>query len=203
MKIFLSGFLFLLCFELQAQFLVSSNVVVEYCNPTDSCQNSNNSAFLFYDDSKNEFFLKIDFSHFRSDYDTANTWLNRERDTCFYYRFIFPKQDFPKLGIEERETFTVNGKMFYNNKWKDQAIELNIFAPQKNLMNNTSGPNSTSYENYKINFTLPFLPRDFKTYKTAKFNEQTVNINVTYGRINSLKPGMESLLDEDFYQSEH
>ncbi|WP_317899387.1 hypothetical protein [Aurantibacillus circumpalustris] len=193
----------LICFsvKLNAQFLVSSNTAIEFCNERDSCLNANNFSFLFYDESKSEFFLKVDFSTFRTEQDTSNNWLINERDTCLYYRFIFPREDFPKLGIEERQSFKLNGKIFYNNKWKEQSIDLSMFAPQSNLMNNTSNPNSTGFENYKVNFTLPFVPANFKKYKIPAYNKQVVNINVTLGRINMLKQGMESILDADFYQT--
>ena len=187
--------------KVKAQFLVSSHTSLEFCNEIDSCLRENNFSFLFYDETKGEFFLKVDFSNFRKERDTSDTWLNNERDTCLYYRFIFPKEKFPKLGIEERQTFKQNGKLFYNGKWKEQEIELNVFEPQKNLMNNTSDPTSTGFENYKVNFTLPFVPANFKKYKDKKYTTQVVNVNITLGRINMLKPGMESLLDENFYQA--
>jgi len=204
MKKLLYIFLIFLSVNLKAQFLVSSNTSVESCNEIDSCLTINNYSFLFYDESKSEFFLKVDFSDFRSDpNDSINNWLNKERDTSFCYRAIFPKENFPELGTEERKSFKLNGRIFYNNQWKEQSIELTMFSSQNSLMNNTSSGNNYGFENYKVNFTIPFVPSDFKVYKELIYNEQTVNINVTLGRINLLKPGMETLLSEVYYQPTH
>lgn len=185
----------------QAQYLFSSNTVVESCNDLDSCLSINNSSYLYYDETKNEFFLKVDFSNFRSK-TVADNWLNKERDTILYFRMLFPKENFPVLGMEERQSFKVNGRIFYNNKWKDLPVEITMFSSQNSPANTTSpGTNSASFEQYKINFTLPFVPSEFKSYSEIYYNSQTVRINVTQGRINLLKPGMENLLSEVYYQN--
>lgn len=164
------------------------------------CLTVNNSSFLYYDESKGEFFLKVDFSNFRFRPDSIDNWLNKERDTCLFFRMIFPKENFPVLSVEERQTFKVNGRIFYHGKWKDQPVEITLFAQQNNLMNNTSSSTNYGFENYKLNFTLPFVPADYKTYKELYYTAQTVNINVTLGRINMLRQGMEPLLSEIYYQ---
>lgn len=194
--------LFLSVSKLEAQFLLSSNTTVESCNDIDSCLSVNNLSFLYYDDTKNEFFLKVDFSNFRTE-DNVDNWLNKTHDTIFCYRMIFPKEKFPVLAAEERQSFKVNGRIYYNNRWKDQPVEITLFNSQNNLMNNTStNANYTNngFESYKLNFSIPFVPSDFKIYPQLYYLDQTVRINVTLGRINMLRPGMESLLSEVYYQ---
>jgi len=200
MKQLLYIFLFFFCFKANAQYLVSSNTSVESCNDIDSCLTVNNFSFLYYDESKNEFFLKIDFSNFRFEKDSIENWLNKETDTCLYFRAIFPKENFPVLAAEGRKTYKLNGRIYYNKVWKDQTVELTMFASQNSLMSNTSSGTNYGFENYKVNFTIPFVPSDFKVYKELYYNDQTVNINVTLGRINMLRPGMEPLLSEVYYQ---
>lgn len=200
MKLYFYSFLIFFCTKANAQFLISSNTSIESCNPVDSCLTVNNISFLFYDESKGEFFLKVDFSNFRSKPDSINNWINKERDTCLYFRIIFPKEKFPVLGTEERQSYTLNGRIYYHNLWKDQSVELTMFNSKNTQMNTTSGSGTAGIDSYKVNFTLPFVPGDFKKYKVLYYNEQSVNINVTLGRINLLKQGMEPLISEVYYQ---
>lgn len=200
MKRLLHIFLILFCIKANAQYLVSSNTSIESCNDIDGCLSVNSSSFLYYDETKGEFFLKVDFNDFRFRPDSIANWLNSERDTTFYFRMIFPKENIPALAVEERKTFKINGRIFYNNVWKDQPIELTMFSSTNSLMNNTSSNTNYAFESYKVNFTIPFVPIEFKSYKELYYNSQTVNINVTLGRINMLRPGMEPLLSEVYYQ---
>lgn len=202
MKALLHSLFILFCFGGNAQYLVSSNTSVEFCNELDTCLSVNGSSYLYYDESKNEFFLKLDLSRFRSPTDTADTWLNKERDTSLYYRAIFPKEKFPVLGVNESRSFRVNGKIFYHTTWKDQPVEIILLSFQ-NALTNAPVTNTNTFENYKVSFTLPFVPSDFKSYKELHYYNQVVNINVTLGRINLLQPGMESLLSEIYYQPTH
>jgi len=200
MKLLLHFLLIFSYVSSKGQYLVSSNTSLESCNKIDSCITVNNFSFLFYDETKNEFFLKVDFSNFRSPDGSADNWLNSEQDTSFYFRFMFPKENFPVPASEERQSFKVNGRIFYHKTWKEQPIELTVFLPQKSLMSNTSGITTSSAENYKVNFSIPFVPGDFRDNKATIPNKQVVNINVTLGRINLLKPGMESFLSEVYSQ---
>lgn len=182
--------------------MMSSNTSVQSCNELDSCLTVNNVSLLYYDESKGEFFLKLDFGSFRPDVrDSINNWLSKEKkDTSLYFRAIFPRENFPVLTTESRKTYKLNGRIFYNNTWKDQVVDMTIFASQNALLSTTSSSTNYGFENYKVNFTIPFVPSDFKVYKDPKYIDQTVNINVTLGRINILRPGMEPLLSEVYYQ---
>ena len=198
-------FLLFCAINVKAQYILSSNTSVQSCNELDSCLTVSNFSQLYYDDSKGEFFLKLDFGSFRPDVrDSINNWLSKEKkDTSLYFRAIFPKENFPVLTTESRKTYKLNGRVFYNNKWKDQVVEMTIYASQNSLTNNGSSSTNYGFENYKVNFSIPFVPSDFKVYKDPKYIDQTVNINVGMGRINILKPGMEPLLSEVYYQADH
>lgn len=169
----------------------------------DSCLTVSNHSYLYYDESKNEFFLKVDFSDFRTaKEDSIENWLNKVKDTSLIYRAIFEKEKFPVLGVEERRTFKLNGRIFYNNTWRDQGVEITLYSSPNSLLGNTQGSiNHYSFESYKVNFSIPFVPSDFINYDELYYKDQTININVTLGRINVLKPGMEPLLSEVYYES--
>ena len=192
-------FLFI-CSGIKAQYLISSNTSVESCNDMEGCLTVNNLSYLYYDESKNEFFLKLTFSDFRNEEtDTIDNWLNREKDSSFYFKAILPKEQFPALSNENTKTYKLNGRIFYNNVWKDQVIELTIYTTENSLLSTTGVNSNLKYDAYKVNFNIPFVPGDFKKYDLLYYDDQTVNINVTLGRINLLKPGMEFLLNEAYY----
>jgi hypothetical protein len=187
------------CSGLKAQYLVSSNTSIASCNQLDTCMSANNISYLYYDERKGEFFLKLDFSKFRSVSDTGDHWLNKEKNMALYFRAFFPLEKFPVLGVNENRSFKLNGRVFYHGTWKDQPVELTLFAFQNSLMNTSPNNPDQVFENYKVNFTLPFVPTDFKDYEELHYYDQVVNINVTLGRINLIKPGMESLLSEIYF----
>lgn len=204
MKQFLLIFLFLLCFNIKAQYqddLLSSGTVIESCNDRQDCLTVNSFSYLYYDESKNEFYLKVDFSSFRAGADTNDNWLNRVKDTLLFFKAIFPKEQFPTLSNQNTKTYKVNGQVFYGNVWKDQTIELSIYTSENSILNTPGNTANFRYDNYKVTFSIPFVPKDFKTYKKLYYNDQTVNINVGLGRINMLKPGMEFLLKDAYYQA--
>lgn len=193
--------LLLFCLNVSAQDLVSSNTTIESCNDQQNCLNVNNSSYLYYDESKNEFYLQVNFGKFRAGADTNDNWLNRIQDTMLYFKAIMPKELFPPLGNQSTKDLKLTGEVFYGGKWRDQPIEMNIFTTESSILNTTNPNTNFRYDNYKVTFSLPFVPKDFKTYKKLYYNDQTVTINVTLGRINLLKPGMEPLLSDVYYQA--
>ncbi|MEO6302128.1 MAG: hypothetical protein ABIP51_03040, partial [Bacteroidia bacterium] len=157
-------------------------------------------SYLFYDESKNDFYLKVIFSEFRRDGDTSDTWLNNPSDSILYFKADLQKEQFPALSNQNTKSFTVPGQIYFNHKWKDQSIVINIYSTENSIVNTNNTNANFKYDNYKVNFSLPFVPKQFKTYKKAKYNKQTVTINVTLGRINLLRTDMENLLDEVYNQ---
>lgn len=182
-----------------AQDLVSSNTSVESCIDKSDCVTFKSGSLLFYDETKNELVLKVDFSKFRIDGDTTDNWINDMIDTLLFYKAILNKEDFPTLSNQNTKTLKLNGKVFYNQTWRDQPIEISVYPTENSIVPGSSG--NLRYDNLKVNFNIPFVPKDFKAYKELYYNNQTVDIAVTLGRINLLRPGMEYHLKEIYQQS--
>jgi hypothetical protein len=186
----------------KTQDMISSNTSVESCNDQKDCITVNGGSYLFFDETRNEFFLKLDFSKFRTDPDTLQNWLNDRNDSLLYYKAILAEEDFPALSNQNTKTLRLNGRIFYAGVWRDQPIDLSIFPTENTIVpSSTSTSNNLRYDNYKLSFSLPFVPKDFKSYKKLYYNNQTVNIAVLLGRIILLRPGMEFHLKEIYSQS--
>ncbi len=203
MKHYLIIFIFIVCAKLSAQEIVSSSSSIESCADSANCYTVKGPAYLFYDESKNDLFLKIMFSDFKRQGDTADVWLNRTSDSILYFKADLQKEQFPTLSNQNTKTIELNGQVYFNNKWRDQKINLSIFSSENSIVNTSNTNANFKYDNYKVNFSLPFVPKQFKTYKKSHYTKQTISINITMGRINLLKPGMENLLKDIYYQSSH
>lgn len=187
---------------MHGQELVSSNTAVESCNDQKDCITTKSGSYLFFDETKNEFYLKLDFSKFRTEGDTMDNWINQMSDSLLYFKAILAEEDFPTLSNQNTKTIRLNGRLFYNNIWKDQVVDLNVFPTENTIVpNSTSTSNNFKYDNYKVSFDIPFVPKDFKAYKKLYYNNQTVNIAVNLGRIILLRPGMEFHLKDIYFQS--
>jgi len=187
-------------FKALPQEIVSSSTSIESCLDKNDCYTIKGPSYLFYDESKNNFYLKIDFADYQIPGDTSETWLYNTKDSCLYFRAELQKEMFPPLSNQNTKSFKINGQIFFNNKWHDQTIELNIFSSENSIVNTSNTNTNFKYDNYKVTFSLPFVPKDFKTYKKLYYINQTLSINVTLGRINLLKPGMQNLLADIYYQ---
>ena len=199
MKYLLAVCLFLISVNGRSQETFASNTSVESCNDQKDCLTVDHFSNLFYDESRGEFYLKVDFSRFKTEGDTTDNWLNDMVDSLFYFKAIFQKEDFPELSNQNAKTLKLNGRIFYNNIWKDQSVEVTIFTADNAVVPNPG--TNFRYDSYKMTFNVPFTPKDFKAYRKLYYNNQTINITVTMGRINLLKPGMEFNLKEVYYQS--
>lgn len=201
MKYILFLFLFSTTLFSKAQEIISSNTSIESCLDGKDCQTINGISYLFYDDSRNEFFLKIDFSNFRNEKDTLNAWLNDLIDTTLFFKAILPKESFPPAAEQTVKSYKINGEIFFNDKVQQQVVEISIFSTLNSMI--ISGNSNLKYDAYKLNFSVPIVTKDFKVYKKISYLNQTISVNVTMGRINLLKPGMEFHLKEVYFQSTH
>ncbi len=123
-------------------------------------------------------------------------------DSLLYFKAILAEEDFPALSNQNTKTIKLNGRLFYNDVWKDQVVDLNVFPTENSIVaNSTTTSNNFKYDNYKVSFDIPFVPKDFKAYKKLYYNNQTVNITVSLGRIILLRPGMEFHLKDIYFQS--
>jgi len=200
MKTCITLLLIVLCLQFKAQ-LISSNTTIESCNDKQNCLNVANFSLLYYDETTSQFYLHVDFGDFRVGADTNDNWLNRIKDTNFYFKAIMAKELFPPLGNQSTRDVTLHGEIFYGGVWKKLDVDMQIFTTESSILNTTNTNTNLQYDNYKVTFSVPFVPKDFKNYKNIYYNNQTVNISVTLGRINLLRPGMESLLDGAYYQA--
>lgn len=86
--------------------------------------------------------------------------------------------------------------MFLNGIWHSQSTELSLYMTENGLLNQNN--NQNNYDLYKVNFTISFLPKDFKVDKKPHHLKKSIFIGVTLGRINQLQPGMQKLLGEAY-----
>lgn len=201
MKRFLLVFILLISTKLSAQEIISSSTSIESCSDSANCYTVKGPAYLFYDESKNNFFLKVNFEDFKKQGDTSKVWLYNSHAKTLYFKADLQKEQFPPLSNHSNKTFEINGQIFFENKWQDQTVELTIFSSENSIVNTSNTNANYKYDDYKVNFSLPFVPTHFKTYKKPSYARQTLLINVTMGRINLLKPGLENLLEDIYYQS--
>lgn len=179
----------------QASDIVSSSTEIRTCLNEAQCSSLNNYSYLFYDESKSKFYLKIDFSN-PNLFDHADEWLQDLRDTNFYFKCSFNKDDFPPASNHNSKNFRLNGQLFMNSIWHTQTIDMTIFTSDNSIINPPAG--GTSYDVYKISFSLSFSPNDFNLDNRPHHLKNPVFITVSHGRINQLKPGMEWLVGEAY-----
>jgi hypothetical protein len=159
------------------------------------CATISNYGYLFYDETKNKFYLKIDFTHLNIS-NPADEWLKDLKDTSFYFKATFDKNDFPAPSNHNSKSFRLNGQLFMNHIWHNQTLDMTIFSSDNTIINPPAG--GTNYDVYKINFALSFSPKDFNIHNRPHQLKNPVTITVSLGRINLLKPGMEWLLGEAY-----
>ncbi|MBA2614067.1 MAG: hypothetical protein H0U95_19045 [Bacteroidetes bacterium] len=200
MKLYFIFFLLIFSLKFSAQVVGSSGTSIESCLDSVDCYTVKGPSYLFYDESKNDFYLKVTFADFKIQGDTSDTWLNNPSDSVLYFKADLQKEQFPALSNQNTKSFVLPGQIYFNHKWRDQSITLNIYSTENSIVNTNNTNSNFKYDNYKVNFSLPFVPKQFKTYKKEHYNKQTVTINVTLGRINLFKADMENMLDEVYNQ---
>lgn len=185
--------------SVRAQDIISSTAGIESCLDQQDCISVNGPSYLFYDESRNEFYLKVDFSQFRSDKDSLNTWIDDMSDSTLYFKANLLKESFPALSNQNTKTLKLNGEVFYNNIIRTTEIEMTLYTTENSIV--VSANNNLRYDTYKVNFSVPVAARDYKAYQKIMYVNQTIAVNVTMGRINLLRPGMESQLKEIYFLS--
>ncbi len=187
-------------YTLSSQSIISSQTQVRTCLQENECSLTNSSSYLFYDETKNQFYLKVDFNKLKTGQDSVDYWLNDLSDTYLYFIAPLQKENFPSLSNANAKTFYVNGKVLLNNIWHDQKIELSIFLTDNSSLNFSQTANK--YMNYKVSFGFPVVPKDYKIHKKAHHLKNTIFISIGLGQINLLEPGMEAYLKE-VYDAQH
>ena len=182
--------------SLHAQELISSNTAIQTCIKDVQCFSINNSSYLFYDESKSSFYLKVDFNKFKVGQDSIDDWLNDLTDNFLYFKAPMDPSNFSNLSNNKFKTLKLNGQVFLNGVWRSQTIDLSIYMIENGFLNQSI--NKNNYDLYKVNFSISLLPKDFNVHKKPHHLKKTIFIGVTLGRINQLQPGMQSALGEAY-----
>lgn len=196
MKLLINFFTFSLFATMQAQSLMPSNTYIRTCLKETECASINSSSYVFYDETKNKFYLKIDFNLMKSGIDSVDFWLEDLNDTYLYFKATLPKEQFPNLSSYNTTNFNMQGQVFLNGVWRDQTIPLSIYRAEHDLLSNTT--NGNQFEAYKVNFSFAFSPKDFNIHKKPQRLTNTVFIGVGAGQINLLRSGQENEVGEAF-----
>ena len=181
MKALITTLFVIITLLIKGQNIISSNVYVQTCIQKTNCFSENSSAFIFYDETRQELILKIDFKKVKTGKDTLDGNVNKE--------------DFLNLSNNNSRQLKLNGKILFNDIIQTTQTEITIFHTSENsLMNRTT--NDNNFDLYKITFGLSFMPKDFKIHKRPHHLKKSITIGVSAGRINQLKPEMEKLVEE-------
>jgi hypothetical protein len=196
MRISILIILLILSFTPQAQNVIPSNTYVRTCLNDIECSSINSSSFLYYDEARNKFYIKIDFNRLKTGQDSVDFWLEDLTDTYFYFKATLPREQFPSLSSYNATNFKMVGQAFLNNRWNHQTIDITIYRAEHDMINNTV--NANRFEAYKVNFSFSFSPKDFAIHKKPQRLTNIIFIGVGGGQINELSPGMEGQVGEAF-----
>jgi hypothetical protein len=177
-----------------------SNTYIRTCLSDIECSSINSSSFLFYDDAKGKFYIKIDFNRFKSGVDSVDFWLEDLNDTYFYFKASMPREQLPKLSNYNRKTYRLAGQAFMNGLWKPMSLDITIFRAEGDMMSNTT--DADNYNAYKVNFNFQLVPKEFNIHKKPMRLTNTIFVGVGSGIINPIRGGNESQLGEAYNYGE-
>jgi hypothetical protein len=180
----------------QTQSIISSVAGVRTCLNNTECSSLNSASYLFYDEAKNAFYLKLDFNALRTGVDSMDLWLDDLKDKYLYFKAPLRKEDFPSLSNSNAKTYKVNAQVFMNQVWEDQPVELSIFTTENSQLN--YGQTTSNYNKYKVSFGFSLDPRTFKLDTMPHHLTETIFISIGLGFINPLEPGMEKFVKEAY-----
>ena len=192
--IYLITFFFFL--KLQAQEINPSITYIKTCIEKTQCSSINNSSFLFYDELKAQFYLKVDFNKFKTGQDSIDYWLTDLTESFLYFKAPFAIENFSGLSNHNHKSFKLNGQVFFNGIWHNQSIDLSLFATENGTLSHANS--GKLFEQLKVNFSLSIVPKDFKIHKKPHHLRKTIFIGVALGHINQLQQGQQLLLGEAY-----
>ncbi len=187
---------FIFCLNLHAQDISPSVTYIKTCIEKTQCSSINNSSLLFYDESKAQFYLKIDFNKFKTGQDSIDYWLADLTESFLYFKAPFAIESFSGLSNHNHKTFKLNGQIFFNGIWHSQSIDLSLFATENGTLSYANS--GKLFEQLKVNFSLSISPKDFKIHKKAHHLRKTIFIGVALGHVNALQQGQQQLLGEAY-----
>lgn len=180
----------------KAQSIISSIAGVRTCLNNQECSSTNSASYLFYDESKNAFYLKLDFNALRTGVDSMDLWLDDLKNKFLYLKAPLRKEEFPALSNNNAKTIKVNAEVFINQIWDSQPIEISIFSTENSQLNFNQTPGA--YNNYKASFGFALEPHTFKLDTMPHHLTETIFVSIGLGFINLLEPGMEKYIREAY-----
>lgn len=180
----------------QTQSIISSIAGVRTCLNNTECSSVNSASYLFYDEAKAAFYLKLDFNALRTGVDSMDVWLDDLKDKYLYFKAPLRKEEFPALSNSNAKTYKVNAQVFMNQVWEDQPAEISIFTTENSQLN--YGQTDSHYNKYKVSFGFSLDPRTFKLDTMPHHLTETIFISIGLGFINPLEPGMEKYVKEAY-----
>jgi hypothetical protein len=188
------------CFAIssKAQETFGSDTYVRTCISDIECSSINSSSFLFYDQAKGKFYIKLDFNLLKTGIDSVDFWLNDLTGTNFYFKASLPQSELPGLSNYNKKTISLAGQAFMNGIWRAKTIDVTFFRANTDMMTNDT--DAENLQATKVNFNFSISPKDFNIHKKPQRLTNTIFIGVGTGRINLLKPGMEGQVGEAYNQ---
>jgi hypothetical protein len=186
-------------FHSRAQDVMPSNTYVRTCLNDIECSSINSSSFLYYDEARGKFYIKIDFNSLKTGIDSVDFWLADLTDTYYYFKASLPPESLPQLSTYNRKTFRLVGQAFLNGIWRNQTLDITVFRAEANMMENTT--DADRFSAYKVNTNFSISPKDFNIHKKPQRLTNTIFVGIGSGRINALQNGMEGQLGEAFNHS--
>lgn len=183
------------CLYSKSQNVISSSAYLQTCVQKTNCYSESNRALIFFNETKNELVLKIEFDKFKSKSDTLDNWIDDLLGTSLYYVIQLNKQVFEAISNNTQKNVKVLGSVYLNGIWHNNEIELVIFKNNNNGITNTT-TNNNHYDEYSVSFGFSFMPKDYKIHKRPHHLKNQITIGVTAGKINELKPEFENFLKE-------
>lgn len=180
----------------QTQSIVPSDTYVRTCLNDVECASINSSSYLFYDESRQKFYLKIDFNLLKTGQDSVDYWLQDLTDTYLYFKSSLPREQFPNISAYNTKNVTLEGQMFLNDVWQNKTIAMSIYRAEHDLLSNTT--NGNELQAYKVNFNFSFSPKDFNIHKKPQRLSKTIFVGIGGGVINPLRTGTENEVGEAY-----
>jgi hypothetical protein len=179
-----------------AQYIVQSNAYIQACIQKTQCFSSNGSAAIFFDDTKNYIYLKLDMNKFKIGIDSLDEWLNDMAESFLYVKAPASAEMLRSIAPSNYKNTNVNAQVYLNNSWHQVPIEL-TFVNSRNasITQSTSG---STFENLRVNMAISIAPREFKLHKKPHHLKKTIFIGVAMGTINPLLPEMEQILGDAY-----
>lgn len=182
----------------RAQEVFPSDTYVRTCLSDIECSSINSSSFIFYDETRSNFYIKIDFNLLKTGIDSVDFWLEDLTDTYFYFKATLMPADLPGLSNYQRKNIRLPGQAFMNGVWRPKTIDVTFFRAETDMT--SDHPGGIDYSATRVNFNFSIEPKNFNIHKKPLRLTNTIFVGVGAGRLNLLRPGMEDHVGEAFNQ---